>query len=218
MNLSIPSSLGPWDSQCPTLCCSDFPTERNDVILRQNIFTDFLNLTLLDPTFQQIREQAYNRKDYFHFLAMYSMCVEYDSFEILIADDHYLYRVDTTTFFLLSNAMLDQAGINEQIGDYIPKAVLQKHVEHIAYERSWQDHVFHKQLEKLIQIHGEDCRQPYLETFSLIQGIPADYIDNFLNTLCYFYPDFIGDYFKRFITALQKESAVFLKEETGQAV
>ena len=173
---------------------------------------------MLDPTFQQIREQAYNRKDYFHFLAMYSMCVEYDGFEILIADDHYLYRVDTTTFFLLSNAMPDQAGINEQTGDYIPKAVLQKHVEHIAYERSWQDHVFHKQLEKLIQIHGEDCRQPYLETFSLIQGIPADYIDNFLNTLCYFYPDFIGDYFKRFITALQKESAVFLKEETGQAV
>ena len=52
-----------------------------------------------------------------------------------------------------------------------------------------------------------------METFSLIQEIRPDYIDGFLNTLCYIYPDFIGDYFKRFITALQKQSATFLKEK-----
>ena len=44
-------------------------------------------------------------------------------------------------------------------------------------------------------------------------AVGDDYIDDFLNTLCYFYPDFIGDYFKRYISALQKQCAEYWKEK-----
>ena len=51
----------------------------------------------------------------------------------------------------------------------------------------------------------------FLRRFVRIQEIRQDYIDNFLNTLCYFYPDFIGEYFKCYISALQKQCADYLK-------
>ena len=175
--------------------------------------TTFLNLVIESPTYDQIREQAVNWQDFFHFQAMYSMCLEADSFEVPIASDSYLYRVDTTASFVLSNMMLDQAGVNEVIGNSIPKENIKKHIEQYDFDNCWQYYNFDAELQRLLQRYGEECRAPYMETFSLIQEIQPDYIDGFLNTLCYFYPDFIGDYFKRFITALQKESAKFLKEK-----
>lgn len=175
--------------------------------------TTFLNLVIEFPSYEQIREQAINWQDFFHFQAMYTMCVEGDSFEVPIASDGYLYRVDTTDSFILSDLMLRQAGINKMIGDLVPKENIKRHIEQYDFEKCWQYNNFDKQLQWLLQQYGEDCRKPYMETFSLIQEIGPDYIDGFLNTLCYFYPDFIGDYFKRFITALQMQSAAFLKEK-----
>lgn len=43
-----------------------------------------------------------------------------------------------------------------------------------------------------------------------VQQISNEYIDRILNTLCYFYPDYIGDYYKKYISALQKAAAEFL--------
>lgn len=72
----------------------------------------YLNLLIEDPTYRQIREQACNWQDYFRFKAMYEMFVEVDSFETPLAADGFIYRVDTTASFLLSNMMLSYAGVN----------------------------------------------------------------------------------------------------------
>ena len=175
--------------------------------------TTFLNLVIESPTYEQIREQAANWQDFFHFQAMYTMCRERDSFEVPIASDGYLYRVDTTASFILSDNMLAQAGINEVVGNSVPKENIKKYIEQCDFDNCWQYCNFDTELQRLLQRYGEECREPYMETFSLIQELRPDYIDGFLNALCYFYPDFIGDYFKRFITALQKQSAAFLKEK-----
>lgn len=174
--------------------------------------TRFLDLAVEAPTYAQIREQAVNWQDFFHFQAMYTMCLESDSFEVPIAADGYLYRVDTTASFLLSNLMFDQAGVNEVIGGSIPKEKIRAYTEQFDYDNCWQFYNFDTELQRLVQKYGEECRAPYMEPFALIQEIRPDDMDGFLNTLCYVYPDFIGDYFKRFITALQKRSAAFLKE------
>lgn len=175
--------------------------------------TTFLDLAIESPTYDQIRKQAANWQDYFHFQAMYTMCRERDSFEVPIASDGYLYRVDTTASFILSDDMLARAGINEVIGNSVPKENIKKLIEQYDFDNCWQYYNFDAELQRLLQRYGEECRGSYMETFSLIQEIRPDYIDGFLNTLCYIYPDFIGDYFKRFITALQKQSAAFLKEK-----
>lgn len=174
--------------------------------------TAFLNLVIESPTYEQIREQAANWQDFFHFRAMYTMCREGDSFEVPIASDGYLYRVDTTDSFILSDDTLAQAGINEVIGNSVPKENIKKYIEQYDFDNCWQYYNFDAELQRMLQRYGEECRKPYMETFSLIQDVSSDYMDGFLNTLCYFYPDFIGDYFKQFITALQKQSATFLKE------
>ena len=59
--------------------------------------------------------------------------------------------------------------------------------------------------------YGNEYRDLYLKPFSQIQDIPDIYIDGFLNTLCYFYPDYIGDYYKLFIHALQNAASEYLR-------
>ncbi len=51
------------------------------------------------------------------------------------------------------------------------------------------------QLNKCAELDKESYIKPFLEPFSRIQEIRNDYIEDFLNTLCYFYPDYIGEFF-----------------------
>lgn len=79
------------------------------------------------------------------------------------------------------------------------------------YDSLWEYRDFDEILHACISHYGDECAAPYLEPFSRIQEISDDYIDGFLNTLCYFYPDFIADYFKLFIYALRKRATEYLK-------
>ena len=171
----------------------------------------YLNITVETPTFRQIREQAHNWQDYFRYIAMYHMFLEGDSLETPLASDGFIYRVDTTDAFLLSDGYLSHAGLNVEADGVNIKNTVHKYVREFEYDQLWKysdfDHVKHQLAEK----YGMENIQYFLEPFVLIQEIQDDYIDSFLNTLCYFYPDFIGDYFKCFISALRKESRAYLK-------
>lgn len=174
--------------------------------------TSFLDVVLKDPSYEQIRENALNWEDFFHFKAMFDMFLESDGFETPIAKDGYLYRIDTSASFNLPIYVFDFGGINQEFRCMNPKEYFVKYINQISYDDLWQCIDFNSSLERLIQTYDADGKRPYMETFSLIQDIHSDYIDDFLNTLCYFYPDFIGDYYKQFILALQKRSEIFLKE------
>lgn len=174
----------------------------------------YLNLIVDAPSYQQIREQALNWQDYFRFRAMYEMFCEGDSFETPLASDGFIYRVDTTDALPLSDYFLSRAGLNIEIeNEHNVKESILKYTLHIQYDQCWKYNDFGRTLHHLIEWYSEECIPYFLEPFSLIQEVHDDYIDDFLNTLCYFYPDFIGDYFKLFITALQKKSYEYLKSK-----
>ena len=66
-------------------------------------------------------------------------------------------------------------------------------------------------LDFCIKKDAEVCKPLFLQPFQRIQEISGAYIDGFLNTLCYFYPDYIGDFFKRYIAALKQQSAEYIR-------
>ena len=173
--------------------------------------TQYLNLAIENPTYDEIREQAINWQDWFRFLALYEMFTECDSFETPLASDGHIYRVDTSAAFPTSELFLSLAGLNvEREGQNVKESMKQRMLSH-PFEKCWDYFNLDEAVEKYTIRYGIECAELYLEPFSLIQGISDDYIDEFLNTLCYFYPDFIGDYFKQFISALQNKAEELLK-------
>lgn len=170
----------------------------------------YLNVTDPSPTYERVREQAKNWGDFFAFYALYCMTGEGDGVEILLADDNMIYRVDTTDAFPISNLHLDVAGIDQQISGCNPSTEVKEQLLSQDFSAILNTSSCDWWLEKCAQIDGESS--PYfLAPFARIQEIPNDYIDDFLNTLCYFYPDFIGNYFKQYISALQKQCREYFK-------
>ena len=172
--------------------------------------TRFINITHSSPPFSLIKKMAANWRDYFSFAALCLMTDESDSTETPLADDGFIYRVDTTAAFPISNYYLSSAGINIEINGVIPKDVVKSHLEKWEpNDRVWNFDMFDTNLNRLIETYGDECIEPFLEPFARIQDISQEYIDDFLNTLCYFYPDFIGDFFKRYLRELQRFSCSY---------
>ena len=176
------------------------------------IGSQYLDLENDSPAYTEIREKAENWYEYFSFWGMYAMFSESDSFETPLAKNGLIYRIDTTDAFPISTWQLDDAGINFSFDGKNPYDIRKKQLFSsdfsMALNTSWCD------------LHLEHClkkdagsRSLFLAPFARIQEIGEDYIDDFLNTLCYFYPDFIGDYFKRYISALQKQCVEYWKEK-----
>ena len=172
---------------------------------------EYLDIEIKAPTYHQIRERANNWQDYFRFLAMYKMFLEGDSFETPLVADGFIYRVDITDSFLLSDIHFSHAGLNVVTKGVNAKDVIREYVQSIQYHRLWEIVSFDEQMHSLKEKYGEEDSAYFLEPFAEILEIPDYYIDGFLNTLCYFYPDFIGDYFKSYISALQEKSCEYLK-------
>lgn len=175
------------------------------------IGAQYLNITDPFPSYEVIRECAKNWEEYFCFYGMYAMTGEADGMESPLADDGYIYRVDTTAAFPISNWDLDFAGVYQEFQGFVPneqiKQTLQsRDLSNVINYSMWDSYLdFCK--EKDAQI-GESL---FLDPFQKIQDISDAYIDGFLHTLCYFYPDYVGDFFKRYITALKQGAVTYLK-------
>ena len=170
----------------------------------------YLDLKIEAPSYAVIREMAENWKEYFSFRGMYAIFGEADSFETPLAKDGKIYRIDTTNAFLISTWQLDDAGIDIDVQGVNPSAIRREQLLSRDFSNtlsnSWCDFCFADCEKKASE--GAEC---FLEPFARIQELHRDYIDDFLNTLCYFYPDFVGDYFKRYISALQKQCKEYIK-------
>lgn len=170
----------------------------------------YLNVVDPSPAYDRIRKCAKNWAQFFAFYGLYAITGEEDGVELLLADDDLIYRVDTTDAFPLSNYQLDTAGIDREFNGINPhgefrKLILETDLSHVLNVSScdWL-------LERCMEI-DKDGRPYFLEPFARIQEVRGDYIDDFLNTLCYFYPDLIGDFFKRYLSALQAQCGEYLK-------
>lgn len=172
----------------------------------------YLDLEIESPTYPEIRERAANWNEYFSFLGMYAMFSESDSFETPLVKDGLIYRLDTTDAFPLSTWQLNDAGIDISFDGKNPHDIRKRQLLSSdfssALHRFWCDSYFESSLKK----DQEGCKH-FLEPFARFREVPSDYIDDFLNTLCYFYPDFIGDYFKLYLSALQGQCWTYYKEK-----
>ncbi len=175
------------------------------------IGTKYLNVIDMCPDFDVIRSMAQNWQDFFGFRALYTMLLEGDGMEVLLADDGCIYRVDTSDAFTCNNRILDNAGVDRLIQGVNLNTAIKNMLFSKNYDRLWNNASFNSDLQCCMDKYGNEYRDLYLKPFSQIQDIPDIYIDGFLNTLCYFYPDYIGDYYKLFIHALQNAASEYLR-------
>jgi len=171
----------------------------------------YLNIINDAPAFSTIKERALNWREYFSFRALYALTGEGDSFETPLADDGFIYRVDTTDAFPTDEFILSQAGINIEVNGRNNKEFWESKLLNMDINNHWQKDNLAWWLNQLAQTHGKECIAPFLEPLARIQDISTEYVDGFLHTLCYFYPDFIGVFFKKYISALQKFAGEYLK-------
>lgn len=170
-------------------------------------------LTLSDPapSYELIRSKAVNWEEYFSFKALYLLFLESDSFEVVLSDDNYIYRIDTTSSFNLGEWQLRNAGLDIDGPDGNIQELTRNILLDSLKEDYWKYISLQEWLDETVEKYGEESRKGFLRPFYEIQNIQEVYIDDFLNTLCYFYPDFVGDCYKHFIKAAQKKSHDFLQ-------
>ncbi len=157
----------------------------------------FLNVVEENPSYDVVQETAVNREQYFAFYGLYAMTGEGDGVEILLADDKKIYRVDTTDAFPISNRFLDIAGVNFETDGINLNAETKRSLLSLNFNKTMSRSNCDFCLKQCLK-EDPDCSRRFLEPFERIQQIPQDHIDGFLDTLCYFYPDYIGDFFKLF--------------------
>lgn len=171
------------------------------------------------PTRDQIRTLAKNPDDLYRFYAMEQICRETDGIEYLLAEDGFLYRIDTSASFILSDSYFWDAGINEkepgmESTGLTPKERVKQHVSCLDYETYLNPAAFQFDLDFNRNRYGEECVFPYIDTYRRLTEVSDTDVDGFLHTLCYIYPDFIGDYFKAYIVTAKKQAAKFLQAVT----
>lgn len=171
----------------------------------------YLNVVDPAPSYEKIRACAKNWEQFFAFDGLYSLTGECDGIELLLADDDLIYRVDVTDAFPISNYQLDMAGVDREFNGINPHLEMKRLLLGRDFLKALDAEHCDRMLHRCVEIDPEQ-RHYFLEPFVRLQEISSDHMDGFLNTLCYFYPDFIGDFFKQYLKALQKQCYDYWKE------
>ncbi|MDK2932957.1 MAG: hypothetical protein PWP27_767 [Clostridiales bacterium] len=154
-----------------------------------------------------------NWQDFFKFKALYCMFNERDSFEIVLTSENFIYKIDNTASFDISNFTIDPLGIDMEINDINIKLHIAQQLfnqlKHTKDNKSSFD--FDYYLQKFVEKYGRQYASYFLQPLSDIQNVSNDYIDSFLNNLCYIYPDFLGDFYKQYIDIIKIRARNYLK-------
>lgn len=172
---------------------------------------EYLDVQKESPSYELIRERAENWEDFHGFSALYTFFLEDDSFEILLASDNYIYRVDTTSSFIMGEWYLGKVGLDMEISGINIQDLVKQQLDERMKSDFWEHTNLRANLERHMKQYGEESRRGFLRPFYHIQDLSDAYVDDFLNTLCYFYPDFVGDYYRQFIHAAKKKAKEFIR-------
>ena len=170
----------------------------------------YLNLTNPFPSFAEIMKKARNRLEYFSFCALSVMLQESDGLETPLADDGYIYRVDTTAAFPIGNLQLECLGVDFEYKGTTIHQISENKLANMDLTNLISPSECDFWIEMFKKKEGSLWEKPFFEPFERIQEIRAEYIDGFLDTLCWIYPDCVGDFFKSYISALQTQAAAYL--------
>ena len=120
------------------------------------IGTKYLNVIDMCPDFDVIRSMAQNWQDFFGFRALYTMLLEGDGMEVLLADDGCIYRVDTSDAFTCNNRILDNAGVDRLIQGVNLNTAIKNMLFSKNYDRLWNNASF----TTLRESHAASCALP----------------------------------------------------------
>ena len=178
---------------------------------------EYLDIKNDKVNFGTLKDECKNIEDYFKFLAISKLLLDEDSYEIVLDKKEYIYKIDNTATFCLSNYTLQSiyidfsANIKGMIIDVeeFTKKQFEKKLEY------YKLHNFSDYKDTLVHIrtnYDEKYVKYYLQPFQNLYNLKLSKIDNIINTLCYFYPDYVGDYYKKYIEITQNKVEKFLKE------
>lgn len=170
----------------------------------------YLNFTQRVYSAAQARECAENWSQFFSFQALYSITDEGDKLEVYLADDSQIYRVDTTDAFPLHNMHYDNVGAL-MVHHFQQQKNMASPLANISLLPVFRAEQCDRELKEIEQLYPEG-RAHYLEPFAKIQEVSSEYIDDFLNVLCYIYPDCVGDFFKQYLKALKQQCYEYWKK------
>lgn len=134
-----------------------------------------------------------------------------DKLEVYLADDGQIYRIDTTDVFPLHYRHYDDSGAAMAYYFHQRDNAVSPYLN-ISLFPVFRTEQCDRELEEIEQLHPEG-RTYYLEPFAKVQEVSSEYIDNFLNVLCYIYPDCVGDFFTQYLKVLKQQCYEYWKEK-----
>ena len=186
--------------------------KRNYFITETIAGIEYINITQdIRRNFEKInKDEILNWQDYFSFEALFCILCEDDSFEIVIADNRKLYKIDNTAAFNLNNYLLDNLGFDFQYHDSIDiRKTLYEQLMKLADYSQYDNYMI--RYNYIAGKYGKETAKNYLMVFEKFAQINLDVFDDSINTLCYFYADILGDFYKRFLELRKQECIKFIR-------
>ena len=188
--------------------------------MRKNIFREFCKLTYAAniknprPGKQEILSAA-NWQDYFRNKTVNFIVEEDDAESMFLGTDGFLYRVDAAETFCMSyTTMLSAVQLRNQQEHPMWQTFVKPQLNN-PYGRMW--HLVESgQWLDILQEEVSDGYLPYLlEPLHRLLELSQDYVESFLQVLCCFYPDFIGEYYRQYIRNAQNIAALALENASA---
>ena len=178
---------------------------------------EYLELENDNLKFKELNNKCKNLNDYFKFLAISKLFFDDDSYEIVLDKKGYIYKIDNSATFCISNYTLQSVYINfnKQINGInisIEKFTRNQFNRILEFYKS-QNCINYKNTLLYVKTHyGMEYVEYFLEPFYNLFYLDLNKMDNIINTLCYFYPNYVGNYYKEYIKITQDKVRKFLKE------
>ena len=156
------------------------------------------------------KDKINNFEDYFRMLGLESLFGESDGIEVVKYNSD-IYRLDTTAAFTLSDYFIHPLAYDYETNGINIKESANKIILQLANRNTdSRVRIWNADLDLFIDKIKKQYANYYLETFTLFQKITEKDIDEYTRILTFFYPNIIGDYFKKYLSNLKLDVDIFL--------
>lgn len=152
-----------------------------------------------------------NWMDYFRMYGLGSLLEESDGIEV-VKHNKEIYRLDTTDSFTLSDFFIHPLAYNynDKNGNNIRKMANKNILLMAKGNTEGRMNMWMFNLQYFLKKYESKYVAYYLETFKLLEKVSEKDIEDWINILTWFYPDVIGEYFKKYLVNLKLDVEKFL--------
>ena len=148
--------------------------------------------------------RASNDYDYYGFFGLHKIFLENDLVHIVLADDKTLYRIDCSDAFGIEDTTLMFAGVEQSAVKSDEDKKNQSRLNTLWFRKHWDLYDISRTMEQYRIEFGYNEMGGVINPLKAVRFVRKPYIDKFLETLCYFYPDCVGEYYSGFFVELKR--------------